>query len=233
MGLFERLKNNSASKAQVNQREAEPSFVELMDDWDASEMFEAVQRVRLLNDSIELVFKTVYPKTFFYRYGFAIEQAQRLLKLSRGKNNEYIVRKFLETLESGKTSICNDFLVRCFMAKKLVYVEEELQEYMDEMSDESYDVLLKLLNYTEDDAVAEHRSPSLFAGLALFFVLGSLLSEIPEVSHSVHSHYCNGDCANCPPHYGYRYGRWYYGRAHQGGCERGGNGGAYGHCYLD
>ena len=37
---------------------------------------------------------------------------------------------------------------------------------------------------------------------------------------------CNGDCDNCPSHYGYRYGRWYYGHGHQHGCERGGNGGA-------
>ena len=36
---------------------------------------------------------------------------------------------------------------------------------------------------------------------------------------------CDGDCANCPPHYGYRYGRWYYGKGHRYGCERGGNGG--------
>ena len=38
-------------------------------------------------------------------------------------------------------------------------------------------------------------------------------------------HRCNGDCAHCPPHYGYRYGRWYYGHGHQSGCELGGNGG--------
>lgn len=42
------------------------------------------------------------------------------------------------------------------------------------------------------------------------------------------SHHCDGNCANCPPHYGYRYGRWYYGHGHQYGCERGGNGGASG-----
>ena len=34
---------------------------------------------------------------------------------------------------------------------------------------------------------------------------------------------CDGDCAHCPPHYGYRYGRWYYGHSHIEGCERGGN----------
>ena len=42
------------------------------------------------------------------------------------------------------------------------------------------------------------------------------------------SRYCDGDCDNCPAHYGYRYGRWYYGHGHQWGCERGGNGGRRG-----
>ena len=34
---------------------------------------------------------------------------------------------------------------------------------------------------------------------------------------------CDGNCAGCPPHYGYRYGRWYYGKHHAWGCERGGS----------
>ena len=34
---------------------------------------------------------------------------------------------------------------------------------------------------------------------------------------------CDGDCANCPSHYGYRYGRWHHGKGHQYGCEFGGN----------
>lgn len=38
-----------------------------------------------------------------------------------------------------------------------------------------------------------------------------------------HNGRCNGDCENCPPHYGYRYGRWYYGHHHRHGCEFGGN----------
>jgi len=38
-----------------------------------------------------------------------------------------------------------------------------------------------------------------------------------------HSKRCDGDCENCPPHYGYRYGRWFYGKSHSHCCERGGN----------
>ena len=42
---------------------------------------------------------------------------------------------------------------------------------------------------------------------------------------------CDGDCDHCPAHYGYRFGRWYYGHGHQYGCQRGGNGGASGRCH--
>jgi hypothetical protein len=65
-------------------------------------------------------------------------------------------------------------------------------------------------------------------------VIIGLLSGISQgASKHSHSHRCNGDCDNCPAHYGYRYGRWYYGHGHQRGCERGGNGGATGRTYRD
>ena len=43
-----------------------------------------------------------------------------------------------------------------------------------------------------------------------------------------HSGRCDGTCTNCPPHYGYRYGRWYYGHNHIEGCQFGGNKGGGG-----
>ena len=60
--------------------------------------------------------------------------------------------------------------------------------------------------------------------LGLAFAVGSLLDKKSQ-SHDGH---CTGDCANCPPHYGYRYGRWYYGHDHTHGCEFGGNKGGGG-----
>ena len=54
----------------------------------------------------------------------------------------------------------------------------------------------------------------------LGIALGSALAKRGKKKHDGH---CDGDCANCPPHYGYRYGRWYYGKGHQYGCEFGGN----------
>ena len=63
-----------------------------------------------------------------------------------------------------------------------------------------------------------------FAAAAAGFALGALLSGKKDG----HPGHCTGDCENCPPHYGYRYGRWYYGHDHQYGCEFGGNRGSGG-----
>ena len=64
---------------------------------------------------------------------------------------------------------------------------------------------------------------------------GTLIGFLSGISKNSHhnSGRCNGDCDNCPAHYGYRYGRWYYGHGHQHGCERGGNGGRTGRTYRD
>jgi len=57
--------------------------------------------------------------------------------------------------------------------------------------------------------------------------LATLLGIAADVSHKPsHPGRCTGDCANCPDHYGYRYGRWYYGQHHSHGCEFGGNDGS-------
>ena len=78
--------------------------------------------------------------------------------------------------------------------------------------------------YEQDSAVYDEPIPAapkigfftkLFAGIGIAGALSS--------SHAAHPGHCTGDCANCPPHYGYRYGRWYYGHGHQYGCELGGN----------
>ena len=65
----------------------------------------------------------------------------------------------------------------------------------------------------------QKKKVGLFTTLAAF-VAGSTLAGRVKKKHDGH---CDGDCANCPPHYGYRYGRWYYGKGHQYGCEFGGN----------
>ena len=95
--------------------------------------------------------------------------------------------------------------------------EEEDKEEIEEEPLEEVDIYI-------DDYVPEPPAPKLG-----FF--GTLFAAIAGVgaatSHGQrHNGRCNGDCANCPPHYGYRYGRWYYGHDHTHGCEFGGNKGS-------
>ncbi len=56
----------------------------------------------------------------------------------------------------------------------------------------------------------------------IYALLAVLFNTNPQ--HNItYNGVCDGDCANCPPHYGYRHGRWYYGHGHIEGCEFGGN----------
>ena len=76
----------------------------------------------------------------------------------------------------------------------------------------------------EDDDVPEPNAPK----LGFFGTLFAVITGVGAVSNHSNRHNgsCNGDCAHCPPHYGYRYGRWYYGHDHVHGCEFGGNKGS-------
>lgn len=71
--------------------------------------------------------------------------------------------------------------------------------------------------------IPQQKKPGFFTTLFAVIAGVSLASGSKRKHHNRH---CNGDCANCPPHYGYRYGRWYYGHGHVYGCEFGGNRGS-------
>ena len=73
----------------------------------------------------------------------------------------------------------------------------------------------------EDTYIEESPAPKIGFFTKLLFAFG-VAGELSDHTKK-HNGRCDGDCAHCPPHYGYRYGRWYYGHHHQHGCEFGGN----------
>ena len=127
------------------------------------------------------------------------------------------------------------------------FSREQLEEIYGLIDDSSYDVIARKakIDIFADDFIEEpeeeydpgedvyyappRKGPgfwtTLFAILAAFGSVGSKKKK--------DTGRCDGDCANCPAHYGYRYGRWYYGHGHQYSCQRGGNGGASGKTYRD
>ena len=130
---------------------------------------------------------------------------------------------------------CNQEAMNVLLdAAKCHFSQEQLEDLWGTVDDEVLERVaarnrVKLFDDgSEDDAldsaIYDELTPAapkigfftkLFAGIGIAGALSS--------SHSEHPGHCTGDCANCPPHYGYRYGRWYYGHGHQHGCEFGGN----------
>lgn len=118
---------------------------------------------------------------------------------------------------------------------------EQLEEIHMLIEDTSFDRIArkaKIDIFADDETDAEEperNEPEYYEsvpqkkGLGFWGTLFAFATAIGSVGGSKkkgHNGRCNGDCANCPPHYGYRYGRWYYGHDHVHGCEFGGNKGS-------
>ena len=95
--------------------------------------------------------------------------------------------------------------------------EEQMHEFAEQMRmlEKQADEYIEQLNHPKKRKSSVRKAVGLGSLLGLF---AGLFGK-KEKRHGR----CDGDCAHCPPHYGYRYGRWYYGHGHNYGCERGGN----------
>jgi len=107
------------------------------------------------------------------------------------------------------------------------FSKEQLEELYMLIDDDVFERVSKRSNVDifadEDEDIPVEQAPE--PKLGFFTKLGLALGVASEFSggKKEHNGRCDGDCAHCPPHYGYRYGRWYYGHHHQHGCEFGGN----------
>ena len=108
-----------------------------------------------------------------------------------------------------------------YVQDTLVWVDEDtisrvIKKYPYHFTREQLDEL-GIDDYVEE--VVEKKPKVKQKGLGLS-LLGELFGGSNNAKHSGH---CDGNCSKCPDHYGYRYGRWYYGKYHSHGCEFGGN----------
>ena len=108
---------------------------------------------------------------------------------------------------------------------------EQLEEIYLMIDDSSFQKISRRSRIDVFDDVKELRRQAAASSVTRPKKKGGLLSVLAAFTagaavaghiHKKHDGHCNGDCVNCPPHYGYRYGRWYYGKGHQYGCEFGG-----------
>lgn len=140
----------------------------------------------------------------------------------------YTPKQVLEIMGSIDRSV----LSRMAESAVPAFDRDQLEELYGDIDDADFERISKKSNIDifafdepdePDEPIAQQeKKPGFFA--ALFGFIG-MLSE-PDNNRGRHSGRCDGDCAHCPPHYGYRYGRWYFGHDHQHGCEFGGNRGS-------
>lgn len=118
-----------------------------------------------------------------------------------------------------------------------IFTENGLNELCDYGVDES--LIRKIskrssIPYADPDEPGEEilieEAPAKKPGFFRSLLMGLALADRSKPENTGR---CTGDCAHCPPHYGYRYGRWYYGHGHMDGCEFCGNGGCSGKCNID
>ena len=144
--------------------------------------------------------------------------ATRLIR----KALDYGVKFTTDEIIELRNSVSEEIYTELVQANSNPYTHEKLDELYGFVDDKTIGKLAKkykIKDTEEDQETGIVKKPGFWGTLFALFESPSM----DESSQKAHNGRCNGDCANCPPHYGYRYGRWYYGHSHVRGCEFGGN----------
>lgn len=136
-----------------------------------------------------------------------------------------------EVIEWCYTGIADHLIEKMALTVDGKFDDSQAEELYDRLPEEEYRRITKKhkLDMHEEpvyDDFIQEAPPA--PKLGFFGTLFAVIAGVGAASNhgNRHNGRCNGDCANCPPHYGYRYGRWYYGHDHVHGCEFGGNRGS-------
>ena len=215
------------------------SYISLLEDIDSgSELVDAV--VDIENKDIKsllvrkaMEFKVEFDQDDFERLDGEIPSLLYVHLAREGNIKFGTNEEVAQVLASIWDEEGNDALYRRALKSGIKFTQQQL-EWIGKDEEETYTEQQSASNNTGCGCLG------MLLGFGLLFGNGSNSNSGGHHSHSSGSSSrkrdtgrCDGDCANCPPHYGYRYGRWYYGHGHQHGCQRGGNGGASGKCYKD
>ena len=119
----------------------------------------AVTRAKeVLADSLNLIDTTVYPKTFFDRFDYAIVQAERFTEITKTERHLAYARGVISYLRKNKGEKTKAFIDRCYSSGKLYGVKDELLSGKYDMPPEAKEYLRKLLHEieTRDDKLPEN-----------------------------------------------------------------------------
>lgn len=204
------------------------------------------------NEVRKMDWQTFYDRFFDWASSTQIQRARQLTSLGPSDQVVEVAQELMDeksasrftrrALEAGVSftaeniedlwSVCDKETINVMLKKSREHFTQEQLENLWGMADDEVvnrvekKKRVRLFDEPEDgDPEAEDidipqeeypKKPSFWQSLGLASLLFG--SKNRNTSRK-----CNGDCAHCPPHYGYRYGRWYYGHGYTHGCEFGGN----------
>lgn len=147
------------------------------------------------------------------------KECTKFLKKVISLGAKFSVQNIMELIYGVEPS----FIWELVQRNSTPYSPDHLDELYTYLSEEQLKILANK-SHAYYHTVSEEQMPKQERPLGFFAALAALFGSSGKTEHKKSTgHHCNGDCANCPPHYGYRYGRWYYGHNHTEGCEFGGN----------
>lgn len=143
----------------------------------------------------------------------------RLIKKALAGGVHFTAEDVVEVLEYIK----EDFIPTLVFSATTRYTEEQVEYISCFLSDTDYKRLCREDSVRYSKPAAKKRKTQNPGCLAALFIALLRAPKNKKGEPHKHSGRCEGDCSKCPPHYGYRYGRWYYGHNHVYGCQFGGN----------
>lgn len=150
--------------------------------------------------------------------------ASRLIRKALAAGVTFSAENIYDLMDCCDTATMNLLLA----AVKCRFTQEQLEDFWGGVDDAVLEKTARRNGVTlfededpewDDEPWEPEPIPEPKLGFWAALGLGGLFAE----KEDRHNGCCSGDCAHCPPHYGYRYGRWYYGHSHTYGCELGGN----------
>lgn len=107
-------------------------------------VMQADQCFQILNNSIDLISKTVYPATFFKRLQDIYTQAEMIRGFHLGSKYDKIINDIISEINHSKTEIIIEFIKRCDKSGKLPFVKNEILEHRSDMTSASLEYLNNL-----------------------------------------------------------------------------------------
>ena len=151
MGLFDIFKKKQKKPA-FSPVDPNAAYGEYPSDWPMErKLAQASQHFQIMQDSLELINKTVNPKTYFYRYQLAVREAEIVVKLCKHHQMGREAARELAYLLSGRAEVTNEFLDRCDAANKLPFIKNDLIAARDQMPQECFAYFEELLTGHTDE----------------------------------------------------------------------------------